>query len=99
MIVAFTLSMSRVGSWNGRWTGENKTYAKVRQISKDKAPGLVGSYSYAWSDGWSARVDVKIIDGREAARLRKKSSGFCGYEWMIDNIIQHGKIRGSNETL
>jgi hypothetical protein len=35
---------------------------------------------------------VEIIDSPEASKRRKVSKGFCGYEWMIESIIYHGKI-------
>ena len=52
-----------------------------------------GYYYYNFGDGWGASVNVYILDGaKEASRLRRKSDGFCGYEWMIDSIITNGKI-------
>src|SRR5574340_27799 len=91
-IVAFSLSMPGVASWNNRWSGEGKLYARLKSMPLDRAKKLEGSYSYAWPDGWCARVAAQIVDSKEAARLRKKSAGFCGYDWMIDSIIRHGKI-------
>lgn len=32
------------------------------------------------------------VDSREAARMRKESKGFCGYNWMVDSIISYGEI-------
>lgn len=98
MYLQFTLSMPSNNSWNGKWTGENIFYAVVRKFgrtSTEKAKEILtkGYYSYNFGDGWRAAIDVKQIDSREAARVRKKSCGFCGYEWMINSIIEHGEIK------
>lgn len=37
MMVHFQLSMSGVGSWNKRWTGEDKNYSIIRNLPKGKA--------------------------------------------------------------
>jgi hypothetical protein len=96
MIIQYTLSMPQVGSWNGKWSGEDKLYAICRSHSKKETQRILGDgidhWSYHWTDGWSALVEAKIIDSEEAARVRKKSVGFCNYEWMIDSIETHGKI-------
>lgn len=96
--LVYELSMPGRNSWNGRWSGEDRVYAIVRSIPRGKkhderAAGRVGSYSYSFGDGWVARVDVRIVDGKEGARIRRKSQGFCGYDWMVSSIIQHGEIR------
>ena len=97
MILAFTLSMPGCGSWNGRWTGEKRFHALTRTFQSkkaiEKAESVVGYYTYNWSDGWCAGITVREVDKLTAAQLRKKSSGFCGYEWMIDSIMQYGEIR------
>ena len=45
------------------------------------------SFSYRWDDGWTACVSCRIVDAKEAAKLRKKNRGFCGYDWMVRSII------------
>jgi len=92
-VFVFELSMPGVNSWNGRWTGEEGYYAKTRNIPEADAAALRGYYSYNFGDGWRAGVTVRRVDGRAAAKIRKKSSGFCGYDWMIDSILRHGDIR------
>lgn len=98
MQLVFELSMPNRGSWNGRWSGEDRYYAIVRNF-----PGLKGarkareilekgSYFYSWTDGWGASVNVREIDGREARRIRSRSKGFCGYDWMVRTICDYGKI-------
>lgn len=98
MLVAFTLSMPGVNTWNGKWTGEGKCYAIVKNVGTskkaiEKYSSLLGSYSYHWEDGWSACIDIIEVDSKEAAKLRKNSRGFCGYEWMVKSIIDCGEIK------
>lgn len=94
MLIEFKLSMPNRGSWNGSWSGEDNYYAIIKNISKDKAEKILenNSYSYFWNDGWSARVSVRQVDSKEAQRLRKKSKGFCNYDWMIKSIIYDNEI-------
>lgn len=48
---------------------------------------------YNFGDGWGAGVSVKIVDGVKGKNAAiKGSKGFCGYEWMIDSILERGKI-------
>lgn len=55
------------------------------------------SYRYAFGDGWTACVTVREVDAKEARRLRRQSGGFCGYDWMIREIENHGRIRPFDE--
>lgn len=93
--------MPNRGSWNGRWSGENDLYAKILTLSNSKAGKaraqqiLAGSpYYYRWDDGWGASIDVKVVEGKESAAIKRKSKGFCGYDWMIDNIRFYGSPYG-----
>jgi len=90
MINAYILTMPNNNSWNGRWTGDEKVYAIIR--SYRKAAPDTGNHYYNFGDGWGANVEVREVDKGEAAKLRKRSKGFCGYEWMIEEIEQHGRI-------
>ena len=98
MILAFKLSMPGVSSWNGRWSGEGRDYVKLvtfrGKAGENKGQQLLshGSYHYDFGDGWRARVDVEEVGSAGAARLRRKSAGFCGYDWMVDSILQFGEI-------
>lgn len=88
--VEFTLSMPGRASWDGRWSGEDQRFAVVRTVSDLKARELTAGPAYwnhAWNDGWCAAVSARIMQPGER---RKKSAGFNGYEWMVDNIIDHG---------
>lgn len=100
MILCFSLSMPGVSSWNGKWTGAGRLYAKVKNLGRTKKAEAKGNeiiangpYGYNWDDGWSARISIHEIDAKEAAKIRKATRGFYGYEWMIDSIILHGHIQ------
>lgn len=45
------------------------------------------SWFHSWTDGWRACVTARIM--RQGER-RPKSAGFCGYDWMVRNIIWYG---------
>lgn len=99
MILCFTLSMPSNNSWNGRWSGEDRVYAKVVNFGKTKKGWAKAAiirdnepYSYNFGDGWRASIAVKEVDSNEAAKLRRKSAGFCGYDWMIQSIKDKGEI-------
>jgi hypothetical protein len=92
--------MPRNNAWNGKWTGDTKFYAKVfsfgrSKSSKEKAERILKEeyFTYNFGDGWVARIDVFEVDNKEKIKIRKKSNGFCGYNWMIDSIIDNGDIR------
>jgi hypothetical protein len=99
MILSFELSMPSVNTHNGHWTGENKLFVKVVNLGNSqkafaKAEPLLkqGYFTYDFGDGWRAGVSVKAVDAAESRKLRKKSVGFCGYDWMVDSILSKGKI-------
>ena len=101
-MICFELSMPGRNSWNGRWSGEDKIYARIVNLgttkkAKGKGNAIIqgGPYWYSWPDGWAARVDVKEVDSSKANQIRKRSAGFCGYDWMIDSIKYHGEIRAT----
>jgi len=99
MILSFILSMPSNNSWDSHWSGEDKLYAKVISFgnsiqAKTHATEILKNryYSYNFGDGWTARIDVKEIDANEAAKIKRKSNGFCGYDWMIESIKNNLKI-------
>ena len=87
--VEFRLTMPNVGSWNGRWSGEDRNYTIVRRLPDERIRdlGIPRSWRYDFGDGWVAGVSARVMDkgGRRA-----KSDGFCGYEWMVENILRWG---------
>lgn len=105
MILAFKLNMPVSRSWNGKWSGDDKQYVITKSwqgktgVLAAERIAAARSYSYRFSDGWVARVDVSIVDSREAARLRARSAGFCGYNWMVDSICKHMEIIDSAEAM
>ena len=98
MIICFELTMPNVGSWNGHWSGENDGHYIFKTSKKkcdlelfQKLDG--GSWYYGWDDGWGASITARVIDARYAANLRRVNTGFCGYDWMVDDILAFGEIR------
>lgn len=93
--IEFKLSMPNRGSWNGRWSGENRDYLKYKTISDKWAESIglkdknTNSWYYGWNDGWGASVSARIM---EQGEKKKKSMGFCGYDWMVDSILMNNKI-------
>lgn len=99
MIICFILSMPNRGSWNGQWSGQDKLFAITRNLGRGRKNDYRGevilakrSYYHGWPDGWGASVSVKEVSAAEARKIKAKSAGFCGYEWMIDSIIRDGAI-------
>lgn len=75
-MIIFTLSMPTRGSWNGRWSGEDRVYARIFH-NNDVPKDIIGKdFYYNWDDGWCACVSVTKVDSKEAAKIRKKSAGF-----------------------
>lgn len=105
MTLVFTLSMPGRASWNSRWSGEERSYCIVKSFAskkaKDKAAKILerGYYSYGWSDGWRAGINVKQADSAGARKARKNSQGFCGYSWMVTSILEHGAIYASHDEI
>lgn len=87
--VLFRLSMPSVNSWNGRWSGEEKNYVLVKSVPDVRAAelGLPKSWTYSFGDGWVARVSGCEMGPGER---KPKSDGFCGYDWMVANILRWG---------
>ncbi len=100
MLIAFELSMPNKASWNGKWSGEGRPYVKIRDLPKSVAYDVLipSQYHYQCDDGWCACVSVCRVNSKEAERLRKKSVGFYGYDWMIESIISNGKILTKQEA-
>ena len=104
MILSFTLSMPNNNSWNGKWSGEDRLYVRTINFGKTKkaekhANEILqeGSFYYNFGDGWGASVAVAKVDAKEAAKLRKISAGFSGYDWMIESIKHYGEIMNTNQ--
>lgn len=93
----FTLTMPKVNTWNGRWSGDDKLFCrtiKAFRYGKPLYPNLKeGGYMYDFGDGWSAKVRVEFMTPTDAREMMKKSKGFLGYDWMCNSICKHGEIK------
>ena len=100
-VALFLLTMPNNNSWNGKWTGEKNIYTISKTAFKRGKPIYPnlkeGNFYYNFGDGWGANVEVKYTTPKEAKKIIKKSQGFCGYEWMCDEIINFGRIKDLNE--
>ena len=91
-MIVFELSMPNRGSWNGKWTGDKKVFVRVKRESLVPKELWNKDFYHHWDDGWTACVSVRRMPVKEARKLEKQSQGFCGYDWMINSIIQKGII-------
>lgn len=105
MTLIFELSMPGRSSWNGRWSGEETCYAIVKNFGTGKkaterasALATIGYWSHSFGDGWRAGVSCKIATPKSAREYRRKTRGFCGYDWMVANILRHGSIQEPTEV-
>ena len=92
---AFELTMPHVNTWNGSWSGKDKRYIKFKRLTNKQIQesGIKeDSFYYNFGDGWGANVNVFTVDSTERQKLQRLSDGFMGYDWMIDSIIENGKI-------
>jgi len=95
--LAFRLFMPGRSSWDGKWSGDTKFFAVTRSVPVALAEKVLQgspntSYGYNFGDGWVANVGVSKIDGREKRQIDRKSKGFCGYNWMVDSILDKQRI-------
>ena len=96
MKLCFELSMPNNNAWNGKWTGDEKCYAIiVNTKQKERAREVLnkGYFRYNFGDGWVAGISVREVDAKEATRMKRKSVGFCGYNWMVDSIMECLEIK------
>lgn len=92
-MIVFQLTMPHAGSWNGKWTGDGRVYAKTRP-NREVPPEVIGKeFHYRWDDGWEACITVTKMDAKDAAKIMRQSAGFFGYDWMIDSIIRIGRTQ------
>lgn len=87
--VKFILTMPNVGSWNGKWSGEKDEFSIIKKIPEKlfKQFQLPATFHYNFGDGWTACIEMRLAKSRE-----KATNLFCGYDWMIDSILEHKKI-------
>ena len=91
-MIIFRLSMPNCGSWNGKWSGQDRIYAKTRPNRLVPKELVDKDFYYNFGDGWCANISVEKVTSAEAKKIMKKSVGFYGYDWMIDSLIKNGEI-------
>lgn len=99
-MIAYHLSMPGVASWNGKWSGEDRLWVICRPMrGAARLSSIIEGqpYHYDFGDGWRAMVRCEHVTGDVARKLRRKSAGFAGYEWMIDEIQTYGRIKRLDE--
>lgn len=98
-MIVFELTMPNVGSWNGKWSGEDRRYIRLRDERVVPKELLGKDYYLNWPDGWCACVSVRKMPAREARKLEKMFFGFSGYDWMIESLIKDGYIHPNKTTV
>lgn len=98
--VMFTLSMPGRSSWDGRWSGQGRNYILVHRLGAKALAELMDgkperSWFHRWDDGWMACITARVL---EPGSRVPKSDGFCGYDWMVRNILDHGDTREARVT-
>ena len=73
--------------------GSDKLYVRCLDGREVPVKYWGKSFTYTFSDGEIATITLTQLHAKEAQKLERKSSGFCGYEWMIRSIIKNGNIR------
>jgi len=98
--ILYELTMPGIGSWNGKWTGADTRHCVIRSYKTDDVPDKVlakVNYEHDFEDGWVANIHCSEITELKAASIEAKGFGFCGYEWMVDNIEETGRIKTVKE--
>ena len=91
-MIVFTLTMPGKGSWNGKWSQEGRLFCRTRTERRVPKEIWNKSFFYRWDDGWEACVTIDRMPAAEARKLERRSAGFCGYDWMIESLIEDGFI-------
>lgn len=94
-MIVFKLSMPHANSWNGKWSGEKDVHIITKPdkyVPKDR---IDKNYYYDFGDGWGACIDVikMNVHSKEYKQMIKNNKGFCGYDWMVNSIINNNEIR------
>ena len=93
--IEFKLTMPNRGSWDGKWSGEDRNYTLMQELEDDHASQIDGqSWSYNWPDGWRAEISARVVPAAETLKL---SLSFHGYDWMVASILRYGKIYADHE--
>lgn len=93
MLLCFQLTMPNNNTWEGKWSGDGKFYYEFRNVTKQKIEELDGkNFYYNFGDGWGVNIRIEKIDASEKRKRQKISAGFCSYNWMINEILNYGRI-------
>lgn len=81
---------------NLEWSGSEDQYLLYLSLGT-KTLATLGfdtnveqSWSYSFGDGWQACVTGRVMNHGEK---KQKSSGFCGYNWMVNSIVSYNEIK------
>jgi hypothetical protein len=86
--LAYILTMPSNAAWDGKWSGDRDLNMVVRDIPDPIATRILDRrFTYNFGDGWVAAVEVR------RARVGEETTKFHGYEWMIESINTHDKIK------
>lgn len=102
-VLLFEYGHTNIGSWDGKWSGSGKVYAKEVNLTKglkehlealgiDCGKGKNHTFHYDFKDGWACNVTMTVGTKTEFKEIMKHSQGFLGYDWMIDSILKYGRI-------
>lgn len=100
--IVYILTMPNIGSWDGKFSGEGRLNCVVKSYNKDssipeKVLSMKYGFHYNFGDGWAANITAKEITVKEKSKYKKESKGFYGYEWMITEIEDCGRIKTLEE--
>lgn len=84
--------MPNRGSWDGKWSGQQSVHIKKFNERKIDKSLVNRNFFYDFGDGWTACVSTYQLSAKEAYKLDKINTGFCGYDWMVNSIIKSGVI-------
>ena len=102
-IISFEYHTTQIGSWDKKWSGSGKVFAKLKTISKEQKEklekmgfaiqkGKSHSFHYDFQDGWACNVTMTVGTKKEFQSIMRQSQGFLGYDWMIQDILENGQI-------
>lgn len=95
--LVFELTVPRAGSYNGKWSQADKRHILVRDVPITRYRYKYSDFdnktwTYNFGDGWVASIKCTVCDRYVASEYRKISGDFCGYEWMVDSILNYDNI-------
>lgn len=102
-VLLFEYGHSKINTWDKKWSGEGKVFAKEVPLTTKKREKLIElgfdlhrgakkTFTYDFGDGWVANVTMTVGNKKDFEGIMKLSEGFMGYDWFIDSILENGKI-------